>query len=157
MRGCEHSTRSQRLECSHPQGRPQLRREGARTQLPLRDPHGAQSGREQVIVPISVLLEVLPALVRGAAERPKANTDRLPEYSDAALPRIEQQLAASLPVYPELEKLTLSFSLERMREWLKLTPEETVELAEAIGGGLAAAAGGGGCIPQGACESVKAA
>jgi hypothetical protein len=57
-------------------------------------------------------------LVRGAAERPKTNTERLPEYADAALPRIEQQLAAPVPVYPELERLTLSFSLERMREWL---------------------------------------
>jgi hypothetical protein len=57
-------------------------------------------------------------LVRVAAERPKANTDRLPEYADAALPRIEQQLGAQVPVYPELERLTLSFSLERMREWL---------------------------------------
>jgi hypothetical protein len=57
-------------------------------------------------------------LVRGAAERPKGNADRLPEYSNASLPRIEQQLGAAIPVYPELEQLTLSYSLERMREWL---------------------------------------
>jgi hypothetical protein len=57
-------------------------------------------------------------LVRGAAERPKPNTDRLREYRDTALPRIEQQLNAPIPVHPELERLTLSFSLERMREWL---------------------------------------
>jgi hypothetical protein len=57
-------------------------------------------------------------LVRAAAERPKANTTRLREYRDAALPRVEQRLVAPVPVYPELEKLTLSFSLERMREWL---------------------------------------
>ncbi len=57
-------------------------------------------------------------LVRAAAERPKANTDRLREYTDASLPRIEQQLGAQVPVYPELERLTLSYSLERMREWL---------------------------------------
>jgi hypothetical protein len=57
-------------------------------------------------------------LVRAAAERPKPNTDRLEEYAEASLPRIEQQLAAPVPVYPELERLTLSFSLERMREWL---------------------------------------
>jgi len=57
-------------------------------------------------------------LVRAAAERPKANAERLREYTDAALPRLEQQLSAPVPVYPELEALTLSFGLERMREWL---------------------------------------
>jgi hypothetical protein len=57
-------------------------------------------------------------LVRAAAERPRGNTERLREYRDAALPRVQQRLLAPLPVYPELEKLTLSFSLERMREWL---------------------------------------
>ena len=40
------------------------------------------------------------------------------EYTEAALPRLKQQLAASTPVYPELEALTLSFGFERMREWL---------------------------------------
>ena len=57
-------------------------------------------------------------LVRAAAERPKPNAERLREYTDGFLPRLEQQLAAPLPIYPELERLTLSFSLERMREWL---------------------------------------
>jgi len=57
-------------------------------------------------------------LVRAAEERPKNNTDRLPEYADANLPRLEQQLRAAVPIYPELELLTLSYSLERMREWL---------------------------------------
>jgi hypothetical protein len=57
-------------------------------------------------------------LLRGARERQKPNADRLREYRDTVLPRIEQQLQAPVPVYPELEKLTLSFSLERMREWL---------------------------------------
>jgi Peptidase S46 len=58
------------------------------------------------------------ALVRGAAERLEPSDQRLREYRDTALARIEQQLAASVPIYPELEQLTLSFSLERMREWL---------------------------------------
>ncbi|HEY2808649.1 MAG TPA: S46 family peptidase [Steroidobacteraceae bacterium] len=57
-------------------------------------------------------------LVRGAAERPKPNTARLVEYADAALPRVQQRLQAPVPLYPDLEKVTLSFSLERMREWL---------------------------------------
>lgn len=66
----------------------------------------------------SRLFRYARVLVRAAAERPKPNTDRLPEYADAALPRLVQQLEASVPVYPELEEITLSFSLERMREFL---------------------------------------
>jgi Peptidase S46 len=57
-------------------------------------------------------------LVRGATERPKRNTDRLREFTDASLPAMQRELYARVPVYPELEVLTLSFSLERMREWL---------------------------------------
>lgn len=66
----------------------------------------------------SSLFRYARTLVRAAAERPKPNTERLREFTDAALPRIEQQLVAPVPVYPELENLTFSFSLERMREWL---------------------------------------
>ena len=66
----------------------------------------------------SALFRYARALVRAADERPKASSERLREYRDTALPRIEQQLKARLPVYPDLEKMTLSFSLERMREWL---------------------------------------
>jgi hypothetical protein len=72
----------------------------------------------------SQLFRYARLLVRGAAELTKPNTERLREFSDAALPRIEQQLRAAVPVYPELEKLTLSFSLERMRGWLG--PDDTV-------------------------------
>ncbi|HEY2782009.1 MAG TPA: S46 family peptidase [Steroidobacteraceae bacterium] len=57
-------------------------------------------------------------LVRGADERLKPNKDRLREFTDAALPRLQRDLYARIPVYPEFEQLTLSFSLERMREWL---------------------------------------
>jgi hypothetical protein len=64
------------------------------------------------------LVDFARTLVRGTAERDKPNTERFREYTDAALPRVEQQLIAKLPVYPELEILRLSCSLERMREWL---------------------------------------
>ncbi len=57
-------------------------------------------------------------LVRGADERTKNNTERLREFTEASLPVIQRDLYARVPVYPELELLTLSFSLERMREWL---------------------------------------
>ncbi len=57
-------------------------------------------------------------LVRAAAERAKPNADRLREYTDAALPRLEQELAAPVPIYPELERISMTLGLERMREWL---------------------------------------
>jgi hypothetical protein len=57
-------------------------------------------------------------LVRAADERGRPDGDRLREYTDTRLPRLQQQLSAQVPVYPELERLTLSFGLERMREWL---------------------------------------
>lgn len=57
-------------------------------------------------------------LVRGAAERNRPNEQRLREFADTALPRLEQQLLADVPLYPERERLTLTLSLERMREYL---------------------------------------
>jgi hypothetical protein len=66
----------------------------------------------------SRLFSYARTLVRAAAERPETNTARLREFRDAALPRVQQRLLAPVPVYPALERLTLSFGLERMREWL---------------------------------------
>jgi V8-like Glu-specific endopeptidase len=66
----------------------------------------------------SQLFRYARQLLRGAEERTKLNTDRLREFSDARLPRLQQQLLAATPIYPDLEKLTLSFSLERMREFM---------------------------------------
>jgi Peptidase S46 len=66
----------------------------------------------------SILFRYARLLARGADERTKPNTERLREYTDSMLPRIEQQLYARVPIYAEVETLTLSFSLQRMREWL---------------------------------------
>ncbi len=66
----------------------------------------------------SSLYRYARTLVRGAAERAKPSDERLPEYADPALPLLVQQLTAPVPVYPAREKLTLSFGLERMREFL---------------------------------------
>ena len=66
----------------------------------------------------STLFRDARVLVRGAAERTKHNPDRLREFTDAPLWLIQRELYAQVPVYPEIEVLTLSFSLERMREWL---------------------------------------
>ena len=66
----------------------------------------------------TILFRYARLLVRGADERLKPNTDRLREFTDAALPRIEQQLYARCRSTPRSKSLTLSFSLQRMREWL---------------------------------------
>jgi Peptidase S46 len=66
----------------------------------------------------SQLYRYARALVRAATERGKPNDERLREYTDAALPLLERQVEANVPVYPDLEQLTLSFGLERMREML---------------------------------------
>lgn len=57
-------------------------------------------------------------LVRAAEEKAKPDKDRLPEYTDAALPALEQTLFSAAPVYPEFEKVKLSWSLTKLREWL---------------------------------------
>jgi V8-like Glu-specific endopeptidase len=57
-------------------------------------------------------------LVRGAAERDKPNNQRYREFTDTALPRVQQNISAAVPIYPDLETLRLGNGLERMREWL---------------------------------------
>jgi hypothetical protein len=57
-------------------------------------------------------------LVRAADEREKPNEHRLRDYSATALPRLQQRLLAPRPIYSDIEALRLSFSLDKMREWL---------------------------------------
>jgi hypothetical protein len=57
-------------------------------------------------------------LVRGAAERPKPNAERLPEFSDAGLPEVEANLFSTAPIHPEFEKLKFAFALTKLRESL---------------------------------------
>ena len=57
-------------------------------------------------------------LVRGSEERGKPNGERLPEFADSKLPELEQRLFSKAPVYPDFEKVKLSFSLTKMRELL---------------------------------------
>jgi hypothetical protein len=80
------------------------------------------------------------ALVRAAAERPKPDGQRLPEYRDAALPALTQSLFSAAPIHDELEIFQLTFSLTKMREELgaddpfvrkvlgKASPAERAEL-----------------------------
>ena len=64
------------------------------------------------------LFPLARAIVRAAEERAKPNDQRLPEYTEARLPAVVQNLKSSAPIYPDFEVLRLSFGLERMREWL---------------------------------------
>ena len=66
----------------------------------------------------SELFSYARQLVRAADERARPNAERLREYTDAGLARLRPALEAEAPVYPELEQVRLSFSLERMREYL---------------------------------------
>lgn len=66
----------------------------------------------------SDLLSIARHLVRAASERSKPNAQRLREYTQAALPQLTQRLFSGAPIHDELETLTLSWSLEKLREWL---------------------------------------
>lgn len=57
-------------------------------------------------------------LVRGAAERAKPNAERLREFGEAGLPRVEQGLFAERPLYPDFEIVKLGWSLSKLREEL---------------------------------------
>jgi hypothetical protein len=56
--------------------------------------------------------------VRYAAEASKPDEARLPEYTNANFPTVRQSIQSTAPIYPELEKLTLTFSLTKLREVL---------------------------------------
>lgn len=57
-------------------------------------------------------------LVRSTEELEKPSEERLREYRDTALPRVEQRLLADTPTNAGYEVLGLAFSLEKLREWL---------------------------------------
>jgi V8-like Glu-specific endopeptidase len=63
-------------------------------------------------------------LVRGATERSKPNAERLREFADSNLPKLAAEVLAEIPIYPELEELRLSFSLDKLRE--ALGPDEPI-------------------------------
>jgi hypothetical protein len=57
-------------------------------------------------------------LVRAADERAKPDTERLPRYTEARLPTVEQSIRAQRPVTPGFEEIHLAFWLSKMREYL---------------------------------------
>ncbi|MDR3435962.1 S46 family peptidase [Telmatospirillum sp.] len=66
----------------------------------------------------STLFRTALELVRHADESGKPDQTRLKEYTDANFPALRQSITSTAPVYPELEKLTLAFSLRKLREAL---------------------------------------
>ena len=89
---------------------------------------GAEQRYREILIPYtwleggaafnSELFNYARQLVRAADERAKPNMERLREYTDAGLARLKPALEAATPVYPAFEEVRLSFSLERMREYL---------------------------------------
>lgn len=61
-------------------------------------------------------------LVRVATEKRKPNSRRLREYSDTALPSLEQSLFANNPVYKDMEEVLLADSLGLLKEKLPNDP-----------------------------------
>jgi hypothetical protein len=87
----------------------------------LRDRYGQMEGGPTG----STLYGYAEALVRAAGEREKPNGERLPGYTDTDLPLIEKRLLDARPVDPELEQMTLTFWLTKLREKLTADAEGT--------------------------------
>jgi len=64
-------------------------------------------------------------LVRAAAERTKPNGERLPGYTDSALPLVEKRLTDERPIYPWLDQLEMEWSLSKAREYLGADDPQT--------------------------------
>ena len=58
------------------------------------------------------------SLVFAAQERGKPNGERLPGFTDSALPLLEKNLLDAKPIYPWLDELMMSWSLSKAREYL---------------------------------------
>jgi hypothetical protein len=66
----------------------------------------------------SRLFRIARHLVRLAAEKPKANADRLREYRDSNLESLQFQLFSPAPIHPELERAQLANSLSFLAQTL---------------------------------------
>ena len=68
--------------------------------------------------PSGELMSYALRLVRAAEERRKPDSERLPGFSDSALPLLEKQTLDTKPVFPWLERLRIEWSLLKAREYL---------------------------------------
>jgi hypothetical protein len=64
-------------------------------------------------------------LVQATSERAKPDAERLPEYTESALPLVEKRLLDARPIYPWLDQLNLEWSLSKAREYLGADDPET--------------------------------
>ena len=88
--------------------------------------------------PSSELYSYAQALVFAAQERTKPNGERLPGYTDSALPLTQKRLLDEKPIYPWLDELTLEWSLSKAREYLGADdPDTKLLLGKASPEGLA--------------------
>jgi hypothetical protein len=74
----------------------------------------------------SELYRYARTLVRGALERPKPSSQRLPEFAESRLPLVEKTLFDPAAVEPGLETLYLEFWLSKTREYLGADSPATV-------------------------------
>jgi hypothetical protein len=77
------------------------------------------------IQPTSDLYGYAAALVRAAEERTKPNGERLPAYTESALPLLEKQVLDPQPIHPWLDQLELEWSLSKAREYLGADDPDT--------------------------------
>jgi Peptidase S46 len=66
----------------------------------------------------SDLLGDAVTLVRSANQRALPNSERLPEYTNQALARVQHNLAAPVPIYKDLEEMRLAWILSEVRRQL---------------------------------------
>ena len=98
---------------------------------PWRDISSATAAYRQLylpyrfIQPSSELYTYAARLVRAAAERTKPNGERLPGYTDSALPLLEKQTLDPQPIVPWLDQLELEWSLSKAREYLGADDPDT--------------------------------
>ena len=75
--------------------------------------------------PSGDLYSYAQTLVFAAQERGKPNSERLPGYTDSALPLTEKQVLDERPVYPWLDELGMEWSLSKAREYLGVDDPDT--------------------------------
>jgi hypothetical protein len=76
----------------------------------------------------SALFRQARRVLRLVEEQAKPNEQRLPEFNDAALPAVEQQIKAETPYSKELEIVLLTYALSHIRERFGLDDEATRSL-----------------------------
>jgi len=74
-------------------------------------------------IPRGDLMTYAVSLVRAADERAKSESERLPAYTESALPLLEKRTLDPEPIYPWLDQLYLEWSLSKAREYLG--PDDT--------------------------------